>query len=86
MKSLETWAILLIFCLNLKCLGWPYREYIKAAKNGGFCEVLLSGNDFETVLTTFFCYEYGVNASESLQKITSDQKDYHKCSSFVIVF
>ena len=34
------------FCLNLKYLGWPYREYIKAAKKSGFCEELLSENDF----------------------------------------
>ena len=28
------------FRLNLKCLGWPYRKYIKTAKSGGFCEEL----------------------------------------------
>ena len=42
------------FCLNLKYLGWPYWEYIKAARNGGFCSELLSGNDFEAVLATFY--------------------------------
>ena len=26
------------FPLILKYLGWPYREYTKAAKNGGFCQ------------------------------------------------
>ena len=25
------------FRLKLKCLGWPYRAYIKTAKNGDFC-------------------------------------------------
>ena len=25
---------------------------------------------------TFRCYDYGVNASESVQKIATDQKDY----------
>ena len=40
------------FCLNLKYLGWPYREYIKRAKNSGFCEELPSENDFEAVLAT----------------------------------
>ena len=41
----------------------PYRKYIKTAKNGGFCEELLSENDFEAVLVNFCCYEYGTNAS-----------------------
>ena len=53
----------------------------KSKKNGGFCEELLSENDFEAVLVTFCCYEYGPNASEAVQKITADQKDYRKCSS-----
>lgn len=30
--SLETGAILPIFCVNLKFLGWPCKEYIKTAK------------------------------------------------------
>ena len=46
----------------------PYRKYIKTAKNGGFCEELLSQNDFEAVLVNFYCYEYGANASEAVQK------------------
>ena len=36
----------------------PYRKYIKTAQNGGFCEELLSENDFEAVLVNFCCYEY----------------------------
>ena len=40
----------------------------KAAKNGGFCEELLSENDFEVDLVNLCCYEYGVNASEAVQK------------------
>ena len=66
-------------------MGWPYREYIKTAKNRDFCEELLSENDFEVVLATFCCYEYGANASEAVQKIATDQNDYHKCSSCAIV-
>ena len=50
---------------------FSYRKYIKTAKNGGFCEVLLSENDFEAVLVNFCCYEYGVNASEAVQKIST---------------
>ena len=32
---------------------------------------LLCENDFEAVLTTFCCYEYGDNTSEAVQKITT---------------
>ena len=75
----------LYFFLNLKYLGWPYREYLKTAKYGGFCEELLRENDFEAVLATFCCCDYGTNASEVVQKIATDQKDYRKCSSCAIV-
>ena len=40
----------------------------QTAKNGGFCEELLSENNFEAVLVNFCCYEYGANASEAVQK------------------
>ena len=78
-NSLETRAVLLFLHELLeKYLGWPYREHIKTAINGGFCEKLLSENDFEAVL--FFCYyDYGANASEAVHKIATDQRDYHKC-------
>ena len=36
--------------MNLKYFGWPYREYIKTAKNVSFWEEIPSGNDFEAVL------------------------------------
>ena len=57
--------------MNLKYLGWPCRENTKSAKNCSFCEELLSENDFEAVLVNFCCYEYGVNASEAVQKIST---------------
>ena len=38
-----------------------------------------------TLLVTFCCYEYGANASEAVQKIAIDQKDYDKCSSGVLL-
>ena len=31
---------------------------------------MLSENDFEAVLVNFCCYEYGANASETVQKIS----------------
>ena len=43
----------------------------QTAKNGGFCEELLSENDFEAVLVNFCCYEYGANASQAFQKIST---------------
>ena len=45
---------------------------------------MLSENDFEAVLATFWCY--GANASEAVQRIATDQKDYQKCSSCVTVW
>ena len=62
---------LLIFLLHLKYLGLLYREYIKTVKNGNFCEELLIENDFEAILVNFCCYDYGVNASEAVQKIST---------------
>ena len=41
-------------------------------KNGSFCEELPSENDFTAVLTNFCCYDYGGNASEAVQKISTD--------------
>ena len=73
------------FCLNLKYLRWPYRAYIKTAKNGDFCQELLSKNDFEAVLVAFCCYDHGAKASEEVQKIATDQKEYRKCSLCVII-
>ena len=73
------------FPLNLKYLGWPYRAYTKTAKNDDFYEEMLSENDIEAVLATFCCYDNGVKASEAVQKITTDQKEYPKCSSYVII-
>ena len=69
----------------MKNLGWPYRAYIKTAKIGDFCEELLSEYDFEAVLATLCCYEHCGNSSEAVQKIATDQKEYHKCYSSVII-
>ena len=73
------------FRLNLIYLGWPYKAYIKRAKNGDFCEELLSENDFEVVLATFCFYEQNAKAYEAVQKIATDQKKYCECSSCVII-
>ena len=36
----------------------------------------VSENEFEVVLSTFCCYDYRVNASEAVERIVADQKDY----------
>ena len=60
------------FRLNLKYLGWSYKEYIKTRKNSAFCEGLVDENDFEVVLAIFCCYNYGANASGKVQKSATD--------------
>ena len=42
-------------------------------QSGGFCEELLSGNDFEIFLATFCCYDHSANASEAVQKIGTER-------------
>ena len=53
---------------------------METVTNGDFCSELLSENDFESVLTTFSCYDHGAKASEAVWKIATDQKGYCKCS------
>ena len=73
------------FCLNLKYLRWPYRAYIKTTQNGDFWEEFRSENDFEAVLATFCCYDHAAKVSEAVQKIATDQTEYRKCSSCIII-
>ena len=75
-----------IFLLELEVSGVVVHRIHWNNKKGSFCEKLLSENDFGTILATFCCYDYGANVSEAVQKIATDQKDYHKCSSCVKVF
>ena len=77
--------MLLIFSLELKISGAAIQRIHQNSKKWWLCEELFSENDFEAVLATFCCYGYGANASEVVQKIATDQKDYYKCSSCVIV-
>ena len=48
-------------------------------------EEFLSENTFETGLVTFCCYDYVTKASEAIQKIATDQKEYRKCCLCVII-
>ena len=71
---------MLTFSLELE-ISWVAVQ----RKMGGFCGELLNENDFEAILATFCCYHYDTNASETVQRIVTDEKDYHKCSSCVLV-
>ena len=61
---METWATFLIFSLELEIPGMVVQR--------------IHQNNFEAVLATCCCYDYGANASKAVQKIATDQKDYHK--------
>ena len=66
-----TWkhrSYFLIFSLDLEIFGVAVQRIHQTAKNGAFCEELLSENDFEAVLVNFY---YGSNASEAVQKIST---------------
>ena len=52
-----------MFFLELEISGVGVQRLDNRAKNDGFCEGLLSENNFETILATSCCYEYA-NASE----------------------
>ena len=71
---MEIWAVLLIFSLELEMSGVAVQSIHQKVKN-----------DFEAVLTTFCCYDHGAKASEEVQKIATDQKEYRKCSLCAII-
>ena len=70
----------MIFSLELEISGVAVQSIHQNSKKCDFCLELLSKNDFEAVLATFCCYDHGAKASEEVQKIATDQKDYRKCS------
>ena len=76
----------MIFSLKLDILVWLYREYIKAAKMAACSEGFLYGDDFVVTLAIFCSDGYGTNASESVQKINTGEKVFHKYFVPVIVF
>ena len=57
-------------------LNFSIQKIHQNSKNGGFCEELLSENDFEAVLVNLCCYEYGAkpNTSEAVQKAVTNLK------------
>ena len=84
-NNIESFGYWVKHFTNLYNKDYTKRSH-KKQKHGGFFVELLSENDFEAVLTAFFCYDYGANTSEVVQTVAAtDQIDYHKCSSYVIV-
>ena len=67
----------MIFSLEPEIFGVAVQRIHQTAKNGTFCEELLSENDFEAVLVNFCCYDYGTNASEAVQKISTKTLDLY---------
>ena len=83
-----SWTEIIYF--QITALTWnfrigPTRNTWKQQKLTGFSEEFLRKNNFEAVIATFCCYDYGVNAFEAIEKIVTDQKDYHKLL-FIISF
>ena len=66
-----TRAVFLIVLLELEISGVVVQRIHQNSKNGDFCGGLLS--------------DYGVNASETVPKITAYQIDYDKCFFCLIV-
>ena len=75
-----------MFSLELEISGVAVQSIHQNSENGDFPEEFLSENDFETVLAILVFYDHGVKASEAVQKITADQKEYRKCSLCIIIF
>ena len=68
----------MIFFLELEISGLTVQSiHQNVKKNSKLCAELLSGNDFEAVSVTFFCYDHGVKASEAVQEIGTYTKNMH---------
>ena len=76
----------MIFSLELDIFGGGcIGDTTKQRKMSAFSEDFLNEDDFEAALATFCCYYYGVNTYEAIEKIATDQKDYHESTLGVIV-
>ena len=74
-----------IFAWTWNIWGGRTEHTSKQQKILTFVKKLLIESDFEVVLATFCCCDYGAKASEAVQKITTDQKEYRKCFSCIII-
>ena len=84
--SLETWAVLLILSLELKISGVAIQRIHQKSKKLCLLWELPTKNDFVAVLATFCCYDHDAKVFEAVQKIATNQKEYHICSSCVIIW
>ena len=66
----------MVFSLELEIFAVAVQRIHRTVKNGTFCKELLCENDFETALVNFCCYDYGTNASEAVQKISTRILDF----------
>ena len=67
---------MLTFLLKFEIFGVAVHKIHQNSKNGDFCDEWLSENDFEAVLVNFCCYDYGANASEAVQKISTRKANF----------
>ena len=71
----------MIFLLELEIYGVAVQIIHQNSKKWLLSKKdFLSGDVFEAALIIFSSYGYGVNASEAVEKIATDEKDYHKRS------
>ena len=59
---------------------------MKTAKMAACSEDFICGDDFDAALAIFRSSCYSANTYEAVEKVTTDEKDYHKCSLCVIVW
>ena len=84
--SVEIRTVLLTFLLEIEISRVAVQRIHQHSNTWWLCEELLIENDFEAIWATFCCHDCGANASEAIQRIATDQKYYHKCSLYVIVY
>ena len=75
----------MMFSLEVEIFGLATQRIYQNSGKWWNCEELLCENDFQSVLTTLWCYDYDANTSEAVSNVAKDPKDYHNCSSCVIV-
>ena len=79
-------AVLLILSLELKISEVTIQGIHQKSKKLCLLWELPTKNDFVAVLATFCCYDHDAKVFEAVQKIATNQKEYHICSSCVIIW
>ena len=73
------------FRLNLEYLGWLYKSIHQNSKKWQLLWGIAQWKWLWGCLATFCCYDHDAKASQAVQKISTDQKEYHKCSLYVMI-